>query len=424
MVLCFSVCLIASAVPVFAAKLDPISGVISLEPETLGLRRNSLTENTIYGFQSAPATFELSDDTYRFTWQSMTAYTGFYSTVTESGKELSFIFNFGDGVGDVLVAWDTLHAKPLFRAMFADDTSQLIDFTWTGDFDMFVDGSRVYHRDLTDDPIPSVYNWEGSVSRYIEIRITSLEDSVNVVDIEDASIINQYIAISTNGLTVNDESVIIEDISVSVKNIEQDLGDIKDSVGNIESGLGDLNDTADSINTTVTNISSGVVDIKDQITDMTDQLENSDSPIWKAGAEAISGAIEGLFIPSEEDKQEMLLDGYDLLSRKSGGLNTFNELEQSIDDLITDGLSEGPSSGFEFSGITVPLGGDIGNVVLAEPQEVSLPDSFASIIHPIATGIVGLVAAVGVFNVLSDMAHCFTSGMSYAQFLFRHRGGN
>lgn len=424
MVLCFSVCLIVSAIPVFAAKLDPISGVISLEPETLGLRRNSLTENTIYGFQSAPASFELSDDTYRFTWQSMTAYTGFYSTVTESGKELSFIFNFGDGVGDVLVAWDSLLAKPLFKATFADDTSQLIDFTWTGDFDMFVDGSRVYHRDLTDDPIPSVYNWEGSVSRYIEIRITSLEDSVNVVDIEDASIINQYIGITTNGLTVNDESVIIEDISVSVKNIEQDLGDIKDSVGNIESGLGDLNDTADSINTTVTNISTGVVDIKDQITDMTDQLENSDSPIWQAGAEAITGAVEGLFVPDETDLQEMYLDGVDFLKRKTGGLVVATDLDSELDNLLVEGLAAGDSSGFEFSGITVPLGGDIGDVVLAEPQEVSLPIELQQIFHPIATTISVVIFGLGTFHIVTEMLHSLLSGMSYAQFLFRNRGGS
>lgn len=424
MVLCFSVCLIVSAVPVFAAKVDPISGVISLEPETLGLRRNSLTENTIYGFQSAPASFELSDDTYRFTWQSMTAYTGFYSTVTESGKELSFIFSFGDGVGNVLVSWDSLHAKPLFRAMFADDTTQLIDFTWTGDFDMFVDGSRVYHRDLTDDPIPLILNWEGSVSRYIEIRITSLMDSVNVVDIEDASIINQYIAISTNGLTVNDETVIIEDISVSVKNIEQDVGDIKDSVGNIESGLGDLNDTADSINTTVTNISTGVVDIKDQITDMTDQLENSDSPIWKAGAEAIIGAVEGLFVPDEEEVQEMFLDGIDFMNRKTGGAYSVLEVDDELDGFLVDGLSSGGTSGFEFSGITVPLGGDIGDVVLAESQEVSLPVELQAIFHPIATTVSVLIFGLGSFHVITEMMQCVISGMSYAQFLFRNRGGN
>lgn len=405
------------SLPVSAAKLDPISGVISLEPETLGLRRNSLTENTIYGFQSAPASFELSDDTYRFTWQSVTAYTGFYSTVSESGKELSFIFNFGDGVGDVLVSWDTLHAKPLFRAVFADDTSQLVDFTWTGDFDMFVDGSRVYHRDLTDDPIPSILNWEGSVSRYIEVRITSLEDSINVVDIEDASIINQYIAISTNGLTVNDESVIIEDISVSVKSIEQDLGDIKDSVGNIESGLGDLNDTADSINSTVTNINTGVTKIDGTITDMSQQLQDPDSNIWEAGASTIKDSVTELFVPSEDDLADMQQDLNLTLASKVQPLYFAIGIGDEISAMLSNAFSQAGAHAryFDFPGIALPLNGI--EYVIIPAQQVSINNDIVIFLQTVFAVIVGIICFLQFIHLLEDAYFCIISGVSFWGFI-------
>lgn len=395
--LCFSL-------PVFAHKITPVSGVISLEPESFGLRTNSLTENTVWGFSSVPASFQFDSSDYVFSWNSLTAYTGFYSTVTSSDKVMSVQVVVGDGVGDCFVSFDAFIAKPYFRAVTSDDpTGFNLDFTFTGVLEMYVDGSCVYEKDLNDSIIPLIPAWEGAVSRYFELRITTTSDSVNVVDFDDASIVRQYFSVSVPGLTVNDESVAIQDISVSVKNIEQDVDQIKDSVS--------------SIDTTVTNISEGVAKIEDTVTDMSEQLQDSDSNIWQAGATTIKNAVTELFVPPEDElkaQQEQL--ELKMADKLGPVMVSMEEGKRSIDAVVSMFDQSSGIYRFHFPGIVVNLP-NIGEFVIVPEQDVVIWNEFIEVLQYAFACLIACLCYFSLLHLTEDMIYCLFSGVSYWGFV-------
>lgn len=405
---------LAFSVPVSAVVISPVSGVISLEPDTFGIRKNSLTENTDYGFSGVPASFELTEDTYRFSWQKLTAFTGFYSTVTESGKELTFIINVGNGDGTVDVSFDSLLAKPLFRCLFADDSSQLVDFTFTGYFEFGYDGNPVIQKELTDEIMPAVRNWSGSVSRYIYITVETTMDSVNVYDIDDATSIYQYLAISTTGFMLDNTPSELDEITVSIKNIEQDVDSIKGTVEDIQGDLSDLNDTVTSIDTTVKNIDNGVAKIDGTLTDMSEQLQSPDSNIWQSGATVIKDSVKELFVPSEEELEQMQLQTFDLVYEKCGLLCDAYYMTNDIVTGILQSL-EGEPGIFNFPGISVPVGGVDFEIV--PTQEVSLSNPVVNIFHELLAFMFAGICLFSFFHLCEDMLICLLSGVSYWGFL-------
>lgn len=189
--------------------------------------------------------------------------------------------------------------------------------------------------------------------------------------------------------------------------------------------LQEINGTLTEIQTSTTQISSDISDIKDTVTDTSEQLQDSNSNIWQAAGSAISGAIESLFVPSESDIADVKQGFDDLAEEKLGGAYTAMETVEDTVSQVNDKLNN-PSAaeGVEFPGIAVPLGGDVGTVVLAERQMVTLPTQLTVILHPIAGTIISIICGLGTFNVLKDMVECFLSGFSYAAYLHRNKGGS
>lgn len=172
-------------------------------------------------------------------------------------------------------------------------------------------------------------------------------------------------------------------------------------------------------------IQESVTEIETTVKDTHDQLENPDSNIWQAAGSAISGAIESLFVPSEQDIANVKQGFDDLAQDKLGGAYTAMETVEDTITQVNDKLNN-PSAaqGVEFPGIAVPLGGEIGTVVLAERQMVTLPMELTAILHPLGGTIISIIAGLGTFNVLKDMVECFLSGFSYAEYLHRNKGGS
>lgn len=408
---------LAFSVPVSAVVISPVSGVISLEPDTFGIRKNSLTENTDFGFSGVPASFELTDDTYRFSWQKLTAFTGFYSTVTESGKELTFIINVGNGDGTVDVSFDSLLAKPLFRCLFADDSSQLVDFTFTGYFEFGYDGNPVIQDELTDEVMPTVRNWSGAVSRYIYITVETTMDSVNVYDIDDATSIYQYLAISTNGFMLNNTPSELDEITVSIKNIEQDVDSIKGTVEDIQGDLSDLNDTVTSIDTTVKNIDNGVAKIDGTLTDMSEQLQTPDSNIWQSGATVIKDSVKELFVPPEEELTALKDDLELTMASKVGPLMEAvvigDEYVREIVGIMSDPAFE--DLAFPFPGISLPFNGH--EFVILPPQDISIDNELVLFLQELLSIIVSGICFFSIIHIYEDAIYCLFSGVSFWGFI-------
>lgn len=189
--------------------------------------------------------------------------------------------------------------------------------------------------------------------------------------------------------------------------------------------LQEINGTLTDIKTSTTQISADISDIKDTVTDTSEQLQNPSSNIWQAAGSAISSTIESLFVPSTEDIESVKQGFDDLAKDKLGGAYTAME---TVDDTITqvNAKLNNPSAaeGIEFPGISVPLGGEVGTVTLAERQMVTLPTALTAVLHPLAGTIVSIICGLGTFNVLKDMVECFLSGYSFAEYLHRNKGGS
>lgn len=198
----------------------------------------------------------------------------------------------------------------------------------------------------------------------------------------------------------------------------QDLTEVIDSIEVVQGHL-------EEINGNIVEIKDTVDTIRVQIQDTKDQLEDPTSPIWEAAGEAIGNALEGLFVPSEDDIADVKQGFDDLAEEKLGGAHTAMEIVDDTFTQVNDKLNN-PSAaqGIQFPGISVPLGGDIGVVELAPAQMVTLPLELTSILHPVAGTIVSIICGLGTFNVLKDMVECFLSGFSYSEFLHRSKGGS
>lgn len=170
------------------------------------------------------------------------------------------------------------------------------------------------------------------------------------------------------------------------------------------------------INGTLTDIKTSTAMIQGDVSEIRDGLQNSNSSIWGAFKDSVSG----LFVPSAEDLTGVK-DGFDQLAQdKLGGAY------QSV-DLVKNGVSQvrdkmnNPNTDFsvEFPGIDVPLGEMYGTVHLIGRQDVTIPQKMRDVLYPIAGIIIPIVCTTWTVRLGIDMVNCFMSGMSYAQFLHR-----
>ena len=171
------------------------------------------------------------------------------------------------------------------------------------------------------------------------------------------------------------------------------------------------------INGTLTDIKTSTGYIEMDVSEIKNNLQDSNSSIWGAFKDSVSG----LFVPSSQDL-ESIKNGFDSLAgAKLGGAYQAFEYADQVVDVVNNKLKNpGSSPGVEFPGISVPLGGDVGTVTLAASQTVTIPEKMTNVLYPVAGVIIPIICVIWTFRQCADMVECFMSGMSYAEFLHRN----
>lgn len=171
------------------------------------------------------------------------------------------------------------------------------------------------------------------------------------------------------------------------------------------------------INGSVKDIQLSTAQIQADVSEIKNGLQDSNSSIWGAFKDSVSG----LFVPSSGDL-EGVKNGFDQLAQdKLGGAYTAAQFGTEVGKIVRDKFKNPVSSpGVEFPGISVPLGGDVGTVTLAASQIVTIPDKIANVLYPVSGVIIPVVCSIWTLRLCIDMVNCFMSGMSYGEFLHRH----
>lgn len=171
------------------------------------------------------------------------------------------------------------------------------------------------------------------------------------------------------------------------------------------------------INGTLTDIKMSTSVIQQDVSEIKDGLQDSNSSIWGAFKESVSG----LFVPSSSDL-EGVKNGFDQLAQDKlgGAYQTVDLVNDGVQSVVNKFKNPGSNPGVEFPGISVPLGGDTGTVTLAASQTVTIPEQITSVLYPVAGVIIPIVCVIWTIRQCTDMVECFMSGMSYAEFLHRN----
>ena len=167
----------------------------------------------------------------------------------------------------------------------------------------------------------------------------------------------------------------------------------------------------------LTEIQTSTTQIQNDVSEIKDGLQDSNSSIWGAFKESISG----LFVPSSDDLAGVK-DGFDQLAgEKLGGVyQSFGVVSDGVSSVVNKLKNPGSNPGVEFPGISVPLGGDVGTVTLAASQTVTIPEEITNVLYPVSGVIIPVISVIWTLRQCYDMLTCFMSGMSYGEFLHRH----
>ena len=306
-----------------------------------------------------------------------------------AGKYMEFIFSTGNG--DLVISPLNQAYNDMFCGLYNehyggmspwDKCELLVD-------NVVVDSQGVGKFNMT-------YN--GTVERQFSIRFSSTTDVNKTFQTGNkdvfARVVLPYPVVTFNKvLSVPEHMTIIEGKIDGVQNVLAD------------------------INTNIGKVATDVEVIKGTVVDTNAQLQNSNSGIWGAFKDSVSG----LFVPSSGDL-ESVKNGFDQLAQDKlgGAYQTVDLVNNGVQSVVDKFKNPGSSPGVEFPGISVPLGGDVGTVTLAASQTVTIPEQITSVLYPVAGVIIPIVCVIWTIRQCTDMVECFMSGMSYAEFLHRN----
>ena len=171
------------------------------------------------------------------------------------------------------------------------------------------------------------------------------------------------------------------------------------------------------INGKLTEIQTSTSIIQGDVSEIKNGLQDSNSSIWGAFKDSVSG----LFVPSSGEL-ESVKNGFDQLAQDKlgGAYQTVDMVSGGVQSVTDKFKNPGPNPGVEFPGISVPLGGDVGTVTLAASQTVTIPEKITEVLYPVSGVIIPIVCTIWTVRLGLDMVNCFMSGMSYGDFLHRH----
>lgn len=265
--------------------------------------------------------------------------------------------------------------------------------------DVLVDDVIVYSSNVMNKPLNfSGISYSGSAENHFSIRYSLVADSLA----PDVSYVVAHM--NTSGpyflsFTLPYDIFTFNGQSVPVDNLEVVIGKLEDISGKLDV------------------IQSSTVSIDNNLSEIKNGLQDSNSSIWGAFKDSVSG----LFVPSADDLTGVK-DGFDQLAQdKLGGAYQTVDMVSGGVQSVTDKFKNPVSSpGVEFPGISVPLGGDVGTVTLAASQTVTIPEQVSEVLYPVAGIIIPIVCTIWTVRLGLDMVNCFMSGMSYGDFLHRH----
>lgn len=171
------------------------------------------------------------------------------------------------------------------------------------------------------------------------------------------------------------------------------------------------------INGKLTEIQTSTTQIQTDVSEIKSGLQDSNSSIWGAFKDSVSG----LFVPSSGEL-ESVKNGFDQLAQEKlgGAYQTVDMVTGGVQSVTDKFKNPGSNPGVEFPGISVPLGGDVGTVTLAASQTVTIPEKITEVLYPVSGVIIPIVCTIWTVRLGLDMVNCFMSGMSYGEFLHRH----
>ena len=171
------------------------------------------------------------------------------------------------------------------------------------------------------------------------------------------------------------------------------------------------------INGSLTDIKTSTAVIQQDVSEIRNGLQDSNSSIWQSFKDSVSG----LFVPSADELNASIGGFNQLASEKLGGAyQAVGIVNNGVQSVTNKFKNPGNSPGVEFPGISVPLGGDVGTVILAASQTVTIPEQITNVLYPVAGVIIPIVCVIWTIRQCTDMVECFMSGMSYAEFLHRN----
>lgn len=330
-------------------------------------------------WNSMPASFSFADGVYTYEWSEVEQ--NIRGIETRAGKVFEVLVNVGDGEGNVDVAFSNFQAFPLIRS--GNDYAY---FKMTGTVDFLVDDQVILSQTISNSAMPSITDWSGTVKRFFSVRYTFASTAENPSEFRGYTPLMRVIL---SNFTVNNQVTVLDEIQLSVEGIDGKLKAIKTSTSAILSN--------------VSKIKNG--------------LEDSNSSIWGAFKDSVSG----LFVPSSSDL-ESVKNGFDQLAQdKLGGAYQSVELvDNGVQSVVNKIKNPGDSSGVEFPGISVPLGGDVGTVTLAASQIVTIPEKIKNVLYPVSSVIIPIVSVIWTIRQCLEMVEYFMSGMSYAEYQNRY----
>lgn len=139
----------------------------------------------------------------------------------------------------------------------------------------------------------------------------------------------------------------------------------------------------------------------------------------------VSGLLDGLkslFVPSEEDLEELKGKYETLLSERLGFIWQAGEWITGFGSDLLAAFGGTDVAQFEFPGVGFEMNGE--QIQLIAAQEVDFQgNAIVQTLQPYVGTIVAFVVVIGCINVFSDMVTAVISGKSYADFLKGDGGG-
>lgn len=134
-------------------------------------------------------------------------------------------------------------------------------------------------------------------------------------------------------------------------------------------------------------------------------------------ASAVSGVLQSLFVPSEDDITAIKSDYGELFSTRLGFIYQAYEWVVNFATTVLNTLQNVASYSFDFPGVAVPLNGTTYQIIPA--TTVSLDNGVMDVLRPVLGTIVSFVCIVSFVNMAYDMTSALISGTSYFEFMKR-----